>query len=137
MGYERDEAMRQQEATEAMIRMREPRRPSDGPFMPCRGTNERNSFTPDNGTVVYDGPLRNTLCSLIRREHSDRPNLLIGYVRLETMGTGYLVTYRLDNAFPEDLKHGDEYRVAFCHEDGIIWDRSTRFVDPGAATADL
>lgn len=37
MGYERDEAMRQQEATEAMIRMREPRRPSDGPFMPCRG----------------------------------------------------------------------------------------------------
>lgn len=35
MGYERDEAMRQQEATEAMIRMREPRRPSDGPFMPC------------------------------------------------------------------------------------------------------
>lgn len=76
MGYERDEAMRQQEATEAMIRMREPRRPSDGPFMPCRGTNERNSFTPGNGTVVYDGPLRNTLCSLIRREHSDRPNLM-------------------------------------------------------------
>lgn len=35
MGYERDEAMRQQDATEAMIRMREPRRPSDGPFMPC------------------------------------------------------------------------------------------------------
>lgn len=35
MGYERDEAMRQQEATEAMIRMREPRRPSEGPFMPC------------------------------------------------------------------------------------------------------
>lgn len=54
MGYERDEAMRQQEATEAMIRMREPKapsrgwnetiqsdefkalsRPSDGPFMPC------------------------------------------------------------------------------------------------------
>lgn len=54
MGYERDEAMRQQDATEAMIRMREPKapsrgwnetiqsdefkalsRPSDGPFMPC------------------------------------------------------------------------------------------------------
>lgn len=28
MGYDRDEAMRQQEATEAMIRMREPRRPA-------------------------------------------------------------------------------------------------------------
>lgn len=35
MGYERDEAMWQQEAAEAMIRMREPRRPSDGPFAPC------------------------------------------------------------------------------------------------------
>jgi hypothetical protein len=35
MSYERDEAMRQQEATEAMIRMREPRR-SSGPHPdPC------------------------------------------------------------------------------------------------------
>lgn len=40
MGYERDEAMRQQEATEAMIRMREPRRPSEGPFMPCPAKGE-------------------------------------------------------------------------------------------------
>ena len=51
MGYERDEAMRQQEATEAMIRMREPRRPSEGPFMPCpakvtesKGSTERVPF---------------------------------------------------------------------------------------------
>lgn len=58
-------------------------------------------------------------------------------LRVEQVGTGYLYRYEIQDAFPNDPLHYRDIRIAFCHLDGIIWDRSTRFVDPGAATDDL
>lgn len=58
-------------------------------------------------------------------------------LRIEKVGTGYLYRYEIQDAFPDDPLYYRDIRVAFCHLDGIIWDRSTRFVDPGAATDDL
>ena len=91
----------------------------------------------DGLTDIHYPSQRDGFEKMIRKEHSHRPRHMIQFVRWENVGTGALITYRLWNAFPDDPEHADEMRVAFCHSDGIIWDRSTRFVDPGAATADL
>jgi len=83
---------------------------------------------------VHDQARRDALMALIRKEHPSRASHALQALGMLVIGTGYLVTYRIENAFPRDKINRDEYRVAFMHEDGIIWDRSTRFPDPGAST---
>lgn len=74
------------------------------------------------------------LWKLIQKEHPEavRRKTLCG-LRVEKIGTGYLYRYEIQDAFPRDPLHYRDTRVAFCHLDGIIWDRSCRFPDPGAA----
>jgi len=86
----------------------------------------------DDITPVNDGDRIAMGVRLIQKEHSHRPPRMVQFIRMEVVGTGYLVTYCLWNAFPNDPVNADEIRLAFMHEDGIIWDRSTRFPDPGA-----
>lgn len=80
----------------------------------------------------------NALWKLIQKEQkkADKRGTLNG-LRLEQVGTGYLYRYEIQDAFPDDPMHYRDIRVAFMHKDGIIWDRSTRFPDPGADTANL
>jgi predicted amidohydrolase len=88
----------------------------------------------DDITPVEDPDRIKTAMGLLQKEHSHRPPRMVQFIRMEVVGTGYLVTYCMWNAFPHDKINADEIRVAFMHEDGIIWDRSTRFPDPGAST---
>lgn len=70
------------------------------------------------------------LFGLLMKEHPGKERRLEPK-SVTMLGTGYAFHYRILNAFPGDL-HPHEDRIAFCHLDGIIWDRSCRWPDPQA-----
>jgi hypothetical protein len=79
----------------------------------------------------YENPdigarLGGVLIGLLMKEHPHAARRLEP-TAVQKIGTGYLFTYRVIDAFPKQ-KMPHEPRAAFMHEDGIIWDRSCRWM---------